>query len=74
MLGTKRRLELKLIGSVKGIFSPSTPAPAKIPANTQPGLEESMSDFDLRWASLNFFLPREVKEKLTPIIYQTLLT
>lgn len=48
MLGTKRRLELKLIGSVKGIFSPSTPAPAKIPANTQPGSEESMSDFDLR--------------------------
>lgn len=62
MLGTKRRPELKLIGSVKGIFSPSTPAPAKISTNTQPGSEESMSDFNLRWVSLNLFLPREVRE------------
>lgn len=62
MLGTKRRLKLKLIGSVKCIFSPSTPAPAKIPANTQPGSEESMSDFDLRSVSLNLFLPCKVRK------------
>lgn len=62
MLGTKRRLKLKLIGSVKCIFSLSTPAPAKIPANTGPGPEESTSDFDFRSVSLNLFFPHEVKE------------
>lgn len=74
ILGTKKRLELKLIGSVKRIFSPSTPTPAKIPANTGPGSEESLFDFDLRSVSLNFFLPHEVKQKLTPIIYHTFVT